>query len=185
MLVIDCCIRGEESATRKYYEAYLRNFSSASEIEIVNVSELGLEPLNAETLAERNELIEQDSLGDKIFNLAHQFKNADEIIIAAPYWDLLFPAALKVYFEHICVPKITMGYSEFGEPVGLCRAKRLMYFTTCGGYTNGMNLGYEYVRSLAEMLGINDCSLYSIEGMDTDPSLRDEVLEQGIDSIRM
>ena len=38
-----------------------------------------------------------------MFDLASQFQQADEIVIAAPYWDLSFPAILKLYLENIYV----------------------------------------------------------------------------------
>ena len=44
-----------------------------------------------------------------MFDLAKQFAEADEVIIAAPFWDLSFPAALKQYFEQINV----LGIPEF------------------------------------------------------------------------
>ena len=39
MLVVDCCIRGEESATRKYYRAYLEKAGiPAEEITVLDLS---------------------------------------------------------------------------------------------------------------------------------------------------
>ena len=34
-----------------------------------------------------------------MFDLAGQFAGADTIVIAAPFWDLSFPAALKQYMQ--------------------------------------------------------------------------------------
>ena len=56
-----------------------------------------------------------------MFCYARQFAAADRIVIAAPLWDLSFPAQLKVYLENIYVTGIVTKYSEAGEPVGLCR----------------------------------------------------------------
>lgn len=52
--------------------------------------------------------------------LAEQFAQADEIVVAAPYWDLSFPSILKVYLERVCVTGITFHYVENREE-GLCR----------------------------------------------------------------
>ena len=60
-----------------------------------------------------------------MFELARQFAAADQIVIAAPYWDLSFPAALKQYFEQINVLGITFAYTPEGVPKGLCRARKL------------------------------------------------------------
>ena len=43
---------------------------------------------------------------------------ADEIVIGAPYWDLSFPAALKVYIEHVSVCDIAFHYTEDAQCEG-------------------------------------------------------------------
>ena len=54
-----------------------------------------------ETLKKRTALIESGDYSDRMFDYAKQFASADTIVIAAPYWDLSFPALLKTYFENI------------------------------------------------------------------------------------
>lgn len=183
MLVIDCCIREEESYTRKYYEAYLDRFGGRN-IEILKLSELSLRPLDREMLSKRDELCAAGDFEKDFFRLARQFRNADEILIAAPYWDLSFPALLKVYLEWITVNGLTFGYAEDGSCIGKCRAERLLYFSTCGGYTGERHLGFEYVRELAAMLGIDNCFSYTIEGMDIDPSRREEVFHKALECLK-
>lgn len=101
------------------------------------------------------------------FKLAKQFKDADTIVIAAPFWDLSFPSVLKVYFENITVSGLTFEYSRDGRPVGKCKAKKLYYITTSGGYIGKNNFGFDYVKALAEnFFGINDIYFYSAEGLD-------------------
>ena len=36
------------------------------------------------------------------------------------YWDLSFPAALKIYIEHAAVMGVTFHYTEEGRCEGLC-----------------------------------------------------------------
>ena len=36
MLVIDCCIRGDESATRRYYQAYLDTLPASTQVTVLN-----------------------------------------------------------------------------------------------------------------------------------------------------
>ena len=101
------------------------------------------------------------------FKYAQQFSKADIIVIAAPFWDLSLPAVLKLYFENITVSGITFEYSEKGCPVSKCRAEKLYYVTTSGGYIGNNNFGFDYVKALAEnFFGINDISFYSAEGLD-------------------
>ena len=115
-----------------------------------------------------------------MFHLARQFRDAEEILIAAPFWDLSFPALLKVYLEQVSVSGLTFGYEKDGRCSGYCKAKRLLYFSTCGGYVGERHLGFEYIKALAAMLGIHQCAAYILEGMDFDSTQREVILEQGI-----
>lgn len=181
MLVVDCCIRGEESATRKYYRAYLEKAGiPAEEIMVLDLSREEVASLDADGLKRRDDLCARKAFDDAMFAFARQFRDAEEILIAAPFWDLSFPALLKSYLEQVCVTGLTFGYAEDGACVGYCRAKRLLYFSTCGGFFGERNLGFEYVKALAAMLGIETCVPYIAEGLDIDPARRDEVLEQAI-----
>lgn len=75
-----------------------------------------------------------------MFCYANQFKAADVIVIAAPYWDLSFPSLLKVYLEHVAIVGITFGYEESGS-VGYCHGDKIVYLSTCGGYIEGRSSG--------------------------------------------
>ena len=90
----------------------------------------------------------------------------DEIVIGAPYWDLSFPAALKIYIEHAAVMGMTFHYTEEGRCEGLCRAKHLTYITTGGGQVSAMNYGYEYLCGIASMFGIPETRFAAAENLD-------------------
>ena len=98
--------------------------------------------------------------------LAEQFAQADEIVVAAPYWDLSFPSILKVYLERVCVTGITFHYVENREE-GLCRADRAVYISTAGGYVGERHLGEEYVKTVFQRLfGIGAFTAIRCEGLD-------------------
>ena len=117
-LYINACPR-EESRTKRLARAYLAHISDVTEL---NVYDQPLVPLDRERLAHRESLIAGGKWHDPMFDYAHQFADADDIIIAAPYWDLGFPAQLKTYIENIYVPGIVSAYNDHGQPCGLCRA---------------------------------------------------------------
>lgn len=183
MLVIDCCLRGEDSATRRYYQAYLEA-ATPERVEMVELARLGLRPLDLETLALRDRLSAEGRFDHVLFHLARQFRDAEEILIAAPFWDLSFPSLLKVYLEQVSVAGLTFGYTQEGQCVGHCRARRLLYFSTCGGYVGEEHLGFAYVKALGAMLGIPECVPYILEGLDIDPAQRETVLAEGILRLR-
>ena len=88
-------------------------------------------------------------------------------MIAAPYWDLSFPAVLKQYIEHINVLGITFEYTPDGLPRGLCRAKKLYYIMTAGGKYVPKEFGFEYIKALAQnFYGIQDVRKIEAVGLD-------------------
>ena len=102
-----------------------------------------------------------------MFSLGRDFASADTIVIAAPYYDLSFPAMLKQYFEQINVLGLTFTYSEAGVPTGLCKAKKLYYITTAGGPILSDDYGFGYVKALANIFyGIRDVYQIKAEGLD-------------------
>ena len=188
ILVVDCCIRKEKSATRKLLESYLAarfgaDFAKLPEIERIYLTEEKLLPLTAADVEHRQSLLDTGKLDDPMFRYAKQFSAADEILIAAPYWDWSFPSLLKVYMEHVSVSGITFVYHG-SSPTGLCKAKRILYFCTCGGFTEGPHEGVAYIRRIGKAFGINEVLEYTIEGLDIDPAKRDEVLAAGIRKAR-
>ena len=106
-LYINACPR-EESRTERLARAYLAHISDVTEL---NVYDQPLVPLDRKRLAHRESLIAGGKWHDPMFDYAHQFADTDDIIIAAPYWDLGFPAQLKTYIENIYVPGIVSAYN--------------------------------------------------------------------------
>lgn len=179
MLVVDCCIRGDESWTRKYYQSFLEK-NHIKNVDVVDLQHMAMVPIDAAYLQQRDALRYAGRFDDPFFQLARQFRDANDILIAAPYWDLAFPALLKVYLEHVAVCDLTFGYDASGNNIGYCKADRLLYFSSCGGYIEGEHLGFSYIKAFANMLGIENCQSYTLEGMDIDPSLRQSIFDQAI-----
>ena len=93
------------------------------EYEELNLYKEKLAPLTKETLEKRTHFIENGDYSSPMFKYAKQFAKADIIVISAPYWDLSFPAELKIYIENIYVTGITSKYGSNGFPIGMCKAK--------------------------------------------------------------
>lgn len=175
LLIVDCCIREEKSATRKLYESYLKSLNRTNwEIEKIYLMHENMLPLTNNDIKLRDKLLQSSNTEHEIFKYAKQFAAADEIIIAAPYWDLSFPSLLRVYFERISVVGITFDY-EGTKSIGCCKAGKIIYFSTCGGFINGEHLGVEYVKQLAKVFGINNVEKYIVEGLDIDTTKREKI----------
>ena len=145
VLFINACVR-ENSRTLILANNVMKDM--CGEITEVNLNTESMEPLHTALLEKRERLVRARSFDDPLFRYAKQFAAADEIVIAAPFWDLSFPAKLKIYLEQITVAGITFQYVN-GFPTGLCKAKRLTYVTTSGGPILD-DFGYAYVKTLAQ-----------------------------------
>lgn len=167
ILFIDACISiHPESRTRYLCDRFLKSLEvEGGAVERISLESLPIRPFSSEMLENRERLIQAGEYQDERFALARQFKAADQIVIGAPYWDLSFPSALKVYIEHIMVSGLTFRYTASGAE-GLCRAASLTYITTAGGFIGSRNYGYAYVRAVAELLGIRKTDLICAEGLD-------------------
>lgn len=162
ILYINCC-PGSSSRTRRVAEKLLKKLG---EYEEIDPETEGLVPLNKERLEYRTALINKGEYSDDIFKPAKQFAAADTIVIAAPFWDLSFPAELKIYIENIYVTGIVSRYGKDGKPEGLCKAKTLYYVTTAGGYYDG-RYSFDYIKDLAtNYFGINKAVLIKAEMLD-------------------
>ena len=164
ILFINACVR-KNSRTKRLADRLL-DLKGLPYTE-VNLSEMQFPVADEAFLNKRDALLQKGAFDDPIFAPARQFAAADEIVIAAPFWDLSFPAALKQYFEQINVVGITFCYSDGGAPVGLCKAKKLTYVTTSGGDYFPEEFGFGYVRALAQnFYGIKDVRLIKACGLD-------------------
>ena len=164
VLFINACVR-KQSRTRKLADSVLSKLEG--EVQEIRLHELSFPVVDEAFLRNRDRLIDCGEFSDPLFDMARQFASADRIVIAAPYWDLSFPAVLKQYFEQINVIGVTFRYTPEGVPQGLCKAEKLYYVTTAGGLFVPEEFGFGYVKSLARnFYGIRDVQLVKEVGLD-------------------
>ena len=164
ILYVNACVR-KESRTKRLADKLLEKMNDT--VEEMKLENLTFPTVDGAFLLHRDELVSTGSFDDPLFAYARQFAAADTIVIAAPYYDLSFPARLKQYLEQINVVGITFRYSEAGIPVGLCNAKKLYYVTTAGGNYVPDEFGFGYVKALAQnYYGVKDVELIKAIGLD-------------------
>ena len=174
LLFVNACVRGERSRTLKLARRFLDAYAARNPEDAITERNLcadRLQPQYPEILAERDALWNAGRLDQPMFDAAHQFAGADKIVVAAPFWDLGYPAVLKIYLERISVTNLTFGYDDQGNNVGLCKARKLLYVTTRGGNfslpeTEWMESGARHMKALCAMYGIPEFRLLCAEGLD-------------------
>ena len=180
-LFINACVRGD-SRTKRLADCVLKK--TGERFEEVLLKDLVFPVTDESFLAKRDRLIAEGRFADPMFSLANQFAEAERIVIAAPYWDLSFPAALKQYFEQINVVGVTFVYTEEGFPKGLCRAKELTYVTTAGGSYVPEEFGFGYVKALAQgFYGIPEARLVQAVGLDLMGADPERILAEAMERV--
>ncbi len=182
ILYINACVR-EASRTDKIARAVLEKLGG--EYTEVYLPRENLKPLSEEKLNKRTGLIARGDYSDDMFNYAKQFAAADKIVIAAPFWDLSFPALLKLYIENIYAVGIVSEYEADGTPHGLCKASEIIYVTTAGGaYVPDYSFGY--IKDLAEnCFGIPKTTLIKAQMLDVVGFDAEEIVANTIENIKI
>ena len=165
ILFVDSTVR-EDSRTRRLAERLVSRLKD-DEVRVLHLEDERLRPFDARTLAQRTRAIEAGLWNSPLLSKATEFAAADQIVVAAPFWDLSFPSLLKTYIEWISVLGVVFRYSDDGRPVGLCRARRLFYVSTSGGPAETDPFGFGYVEALAKSFwGIPDVRRIAATGLD-------------------
>lgn len=189
ILLINACARPESRTYRlaRYVLDKIKEETKKVQLEEVKLyEEKQLVPLDKGRLEERNRYIVAKDFSSEMFDYARQFAQADEIIIAAPYWDLLFPAVLRTYFELTTVTGVTFYYTPEGIPTGLCKASRIIYVMTAGGPVGDYNFGYHYVKALAHTFyGIPETLCVKAENLDIVGMDAEKILRNTMDAVRL
>ena len=158
LLFVNACVNRTTSRSLKLARGVIEAMQRKEPFEVTEVilEEENLAPLTTETLNARQALEQKGEFDNRVFTFARQFRDADRIVIAAPFWASSYPALLKTYIEHIDIVGINYLYSEHG-PMGLCRADKLTYVTTRGGMLpDEADCGYQNIAVLARLYGIKE-----------------------------
>ena len=174
LVVIDACIRGEESRTRRLAEPIIEALGKRYEITRFDLTKMPLEPLTPATFAERM----AGKVPQWAVEAAKTLAEADRIVVAAPFWDMSFPAVVKVFFEHTSLFDIT--FTDNGRScVGLCKCEKVMYITT-----RGMNIptgdareqGSSYLQALSRLWDLG--TVLTVAAWNIDYSTPEEIEEK-------
>ena len=181
VLFVDCCIRREDSRSKQLADHFIAELQKTGkyEVETLCLMDENLSYFSEGFFLQRERLLAEGKLDHPRFRYAHQFADADKIVIAAPFWDLSFPALLKVYIENLCVDSITFHTDEHGLH-GLCKADHMVFLTARGAiYTDSpMEQGSAYLQQMAGFFGIEKYACVAPEGLDSGVWPVEELMEK-------
>ena len=165
VLYIKANIKQEgESRTFKVSDSFVEEYkkNNPNDEVVVNIDFLRQEDLGV-IFGPKND----ESKNNPKLKYAYQFAEADKYIIAAPMWNLSFPAILKAYIDYVSVTGITFKYTAEG-PVGLLNNKKAIHIVARGGeYVNApYEMGDRYLRTILGFFGITEVETLAIENLD-------------------
>ncbi len=179
LIVIDACMR-PESRTKRILTPVVERLKDRYAVEIFELNDKGYPAVGEKMLGERSE----GRIPEHFAAMARKVAEADRIVIAAPFWDMSFPGALKVFFENISLFGIT--FTDNGTRCeGLCKAGKVMYITTRGmDIRTGDRLeqATPYIRALSWLWGWGELMVVSAENLDySTPEQIDRKIQAAID----
>lgn len=170
VLFVNGCIRGSASRTLRLARRLVSRIPDA-DIEVLLLPALHLTPYGAEEIAERDALSAAGAFDAPFFALANQFKSADAVVLACPFWDMGVPSMVRTYLERLCVTGLTFHYGSDNYPVGDCRLQRFIYVTTRGGIVDNhdpvlTDHASAYLLSVCKLLSSGRFDTLAAEGLD-------------------
>ncbi|MCX0395198.1 FMN-dependent NADH-azoreductase [Clostridium perfringens] len=186
VLYIKANIKNEgESRTFKVSDSFVEEYKKNNpedEIITLDLYKENIDFLRADDLGKLFGHKDEESKNNSILKYAYQFADADKYIIAAPMWNLSFPAILKAYIDYVSVSGITFKYTAEG-PVGLLNNKKAVHIVSRGGgYDNSpYEMGDRYLRTILGFFGIKDIETIGIDNLDVIGVNVEEKVEKGIE----
>ena len=163
LIFINACMRAG-SRTKRIARPILAELSKKYSVETVDLTKNTYPVADNYTLEDRNKGV----VPTEHVALAKKLASADRIVIAAPFWDMSFPSALKVFFENMSLFGITFNTNE-KECYGLCKAEKVMYITSRGmDISTGDTLeqATPYIKAISHLWGWGELSVVSAQNMD-------------------
>ena len=180
LVFINGCMRRGDSRTLSIAEPLLQALAQRYEIQTIDLTGMTLEPVNADLYTKRG----SEGLSAWDASAGRLVANADRLVIAAPFWDMSFPSALKVFFEHISAPDLTFVNLDDGNTGGNCRSEKMLYITTRGMEIptgDFRDQGSSYLKALGWLWGIPEVQTVAAWGMDVvDEQTRRQRLEAAV-----
>ena len=163
VIFIDACMRAG-SRTRRIASPIIAELGKRYSVETVDLTKNIYPVADNYTLEDRN----QGIIPAEHVDLAKRIAAAARIVVAAPFWDMLFPSALKDFFENMSLFGVTFDNND-KECYGLCKAEKIMYITS-----RGMNISTgdpleqatPYIKALSYLWGWGELIVVAAQNMD-------------------
>ncbi len=165
LVVINACVREADSRTLRIAESVVTELSRRYGIIRFDLPSMeGIVPLTPALYAERT----RADIPAWALEAARAIAETDRLLIAAPFWDMSFPAILKCFFEQTSLFDVT--FTDNGKTcTGLCKSPKVLYITT-----RGMDIptgdpreqATPYLKALGSLWNLGEITTLSAQNMD-------------------
>lgn len=164
LLYIDACIRDDESRTKRIADPIVKALEKKYDVQRFVLNDMDLEIVQRDLIRKRlNGMIDAT-----VMSWAETVRDADRIVIAAPFWDMSIPAALKNFIELCSILDVTFKTND-KTCYGNCKAEKMLFITT-----RGMDIptgdvreqATSYLKALSWLWGIGPLQVVSAQNMD-------------------
>ncbi len=181
ILFINGCVRGKNSRTLNIAKTYINKLKSHEDFVLI---EKNLIDENLSFMTDKSFNPENGEQLDQSTALSKEFAMADEIILAAPYWEFMFPAVVSCYIEQVSRVGVTFKYTETGSQ-GLCKARSFTYIYTAGDYLKAEDkVSEKYLNKLTKLYGIPSFSAILADGLDIQTNDAEKLVLEACDKIK-
>lgn len=118
----------------------------------------------------------------RLGEIVEEFMAADKYIFVTPLWNFSVPPMVKAYIDAVCIAGKTFRYTENG-PVGLLQDKKLLNIQASGTKfsdtpISSLEHGSNYMKVVANFVGIEDVSVFHVEGIAQNPDRAEEIFDK-------
>ena len=185
LLFVNACLR-DGSRTERLARMWLEQRAYEGEVVEVRLAKIDVESLDAagpNSVDAYSAAVRDACYEHPMFAFATEFARADEVLIAAPFWNYGIPAKLHAYLELVCSQGVTFDIDEMGAYVSLTKARSLTFVTTAGGarVSELDDHAFGYVRTLAKRFWyVPDISCVAAWGLDAPGADVDALLAKAL-----
>lgn len=164
LLYIDSCIRDEQSRTKKIAEPIVEALKENYDVETIVINDLDLSVVQKELITKRN----NGDIDPAVMSWAEKVRDADRIVISAPFWDMSIPAALKNFIELCSILDVTFKTND-KTCYGNCKSEKMLLITTRGmDISTGepIEQASSYLKALSWLWGLGELQVVSAQNLD-------------------
>ncbi len=157
-------MRDEDSRTKRILKPIVAELGKRYEIETITLDGEDYQSVGRRVLAERF----SGFVPTEIVVQAKKIAAADRIVIASPFWDMSYPAILKVFIENMSLFNITFrDNGTYFE--GLCHCERVLYITTRGMKVrtgDALDGATPYIKAISALWGLGEVITIAADNLD-------------------